>query len=520
MIAGCMLIVEDAATTSDLIRALVSERGLDVRTVNTPEEAIRVLEGRRPKIILVDVEFAGGGGLDLVKQLRSNPDGHDAIVLGLGSFPGQHDEQQALDAGCRGCICRPIDPGAFPAVIEKYLGQSGEPSGAAAAADIVDVTPDPELDALREEFVAEAMQQLQQLINTLDTGLDRKAARIFAHRWAGSGGSVGYPEVSRMARELEAAVQGDSHEADFRIHELLGMLRRLFSEAHKELSSKQKAVPPPPPDVSFSALARGLAGKRFALFGFQQDEGAHLARVIERYQAFSRTLVSATLPSAEMVRPFDAVILNALAGSATLPPWNHPLLLIGQQSVLLELQPVRDGAIEFLFSPWTEQELVLRLFRVLHPDSQVEQQMVVTSGAKRRVLVVDDDSTMRELVKTTVQRAGLECRAAADGDHALEIVRSWQPDLAVVDVEMPGKNGFEVLASLRGDLMTFDIPVILLTACQQDKEVIRGLQLGADDYVVKPFVPAALMVRVRKLLRRHVRRIWISTPGSGGVVYT
>ena len=69
---------------------------------------------------------------------------------------------------------------------------------------------------------------------------------------------------------------------------------------------------------------------------------------------------------------------------------------------------------------------------------------------------------------------------AADGDQALEIVRSWNPELAIVDVEMPGKNGFDVLSALRGDPLTFDIPVILLTACQHDKEVIRARELGAN----------------------------------------
>jgi DNA-binding response OmpR family regulator len=515
-----MLIVEDAATTSDLIRPAMSERGFDVRTVSTPEEAIRACEESHPKIVLVDLELAAGGGLELVKRLRSNPNTRDVLVLGLGSFRSQHDQRQALDAGCRGCISRPVDPGTFPAFVEEHLSPHGEASNATAPPETVDLTPDPELDALREEFVAEAMQQVEQLVNTLDTGLDGKTLRIVAHRWAGSGGSVGYPEVSRMARELEAAVRSEGQESIPRIRELLGMLRQLFSNAQEELSRKQRTVPAPPPDVSFAALAQSLAGKRFALFGFQQDEGACLARVIERYQAFSRTLVSATLPSAEMVRPFDAVILNAAAGSAAVPPWNRPFLLIGKQDALMELQPVRDGAVECMFSPWTEQELVLRLYRLLHPASQMEQQVAATSGAKRRVLVVDDDSTMRELVKTTLQRAGLECRLAADGDKALEIVRSWQPDLALVDIEMPGKNGFEVLASLRGDLTTFDIPVILLTACQQDKEVIRGVQLGANDYVVKPFDPAALLVRIRKLLKDNVRRIWMSTPGSGGVLYT
>ena len=110
------------------------------------------------------------------------------------------------------------------------------------------------------------------------------------------------------------------------------------------------------------------------------------------------------------------------------------------------------------------------------------------------------DSTIRALVQATVENSGFECRVSGDGGEALELLRNWQPDLAVLDVNMPNKNGFEVLSSVRNDPVTRDIRVILLTARQQETDVMRGFGLGADDYVIKPFSPMELIARVKRLL--------------------
>ncbi len=93
---------------------------------------------------------------------------------------------------------------------------------------------------------------------------------------------------------------------------------------------------------------------------------------------------------------------------------------------------------------------------------------------------------------------------ASDGGAALELIRSWQPDLAVLDVNMPNKSGYEVLSSLRNDPLTHNIRVILLTARQQETDVIRGFGLGADDYVTKPFSPMELIARLKRLLGKSV----------------
>ena len=119
------------------------------------------------------------------------------------------------------------------------------------------------------------------------------------------------------------------------------------------------------------------------------------------------------------------------------------------------------------------------------------------------VLVADDDEDILELVAFRLERAGYEVITARDGTEALAAARERHPDLAVLDVMMPGMTGYDVTRELRGNDATRGIPVILLTARVQEADVNRGFEAGADDYLRKPFSPQELRVRVQALLARR-----------------
>ena len=119
-----------------------------------------------------------------------------------------------------------------------------------------------------------------------------------------------------------------------------------------------------------------------------------------------------------------------------------------------------------------------------------------------RVLVVDDDDDIRRLVRTLLERAGATVHDAPNGRLGLRDFHSWRPDLVVLDVAMPELDGWGVLERIR-DLS--DVPVLMLTARGDELERVRGLQSGADDYVVKPFGRQELIARVEALLRRAAR---------------
>ena len=122
----------------------------------------------------------------------------------------------------------------------------------------------------------------------------------------------------------------------------------------------------------------------------------------------------------------------------------------------------------------------------------------------RRVLVVDDEPMVREVVTAYLEREGFLVSEAGDGAAALELVPRTPPDLVVLVVMLPKVDGLSVLAQVR---KTTDVPVILLTARTDETDRVLGLELGADDYVVKPFSPRELAARVRSVLRRTTRQV-------------
>lgn len=117
-----------------------------------------------------------------------------------------------------------------------------------------------------------------------------------------------------------------------------------------------------------------------------------------------------------------------------------------------------------------------------------------------RILIVDDEAGMRELLKDALKLAGFETQAASDGMSALTLLRSYSPDIMIIDINMPLMDGFELVERLRktGN----EVPVLMLSARADRVDVTRGLTLGADDYVVKPFGLEELVLRLKAILRR------------------
>ena len=122
----------------------------------------------------------------------------------------------------------------------------------------------------------------------------------------------------------------------------------------------------------------------------------------------------------------------------------------------------------------------------------------------KRVLVVDDEPNIREVVELYLRRDGFDVEIAADGEAALVAIERKIPDLVVLDLMMPTVDGLEVTRALRQS--DFDIPIIMLTAKSEESDRILGLELGADDYVTKPFSPKELVARVKAVLRRASAR--------------
>lgn len=119
-----------------------------------------------------------------------------------------------------------------------------------------------------------------------------------------------------------------------------------------------------------------------------------------------------------------------------------------------------------------------------------------------RILVVDDDKQIVRLVQSYLERAGHQVLTAYDGETALHTIRRERPDLVVLDLMLPDRDGWEITRTVRSDASLTNLPIIMLTARIEDTDKIVGLELGADDYIAKPFNPHEMVARVRAVLRR------------------
>lgn len=129
--------------------------------------------------------------------------------------------------------------------------------------------------------------------------------------------------------------------------------------------------------------------------------------------------------------------------------------------------------------------------------------------ARGTILIVEDDRDIVEMIEYNLHEEGYETSAALDGETGVERARRERPDLIILDIMLPVHDGFEVCRMLKSDHRTSGIPIIILSAKSQEIDKVTGLELGADDYVTKPFSPRELIARIRAILRRG------SANGSG-----
>lgn len=135
---------------------------------------------------------------------------------------------------------------------------------------------------------------------------------------------------------------------------------------------------------------------------------------------------------------------------------------------------------------------------------------------KGTICIVEDEEDIRDLLKIQLQREGYEPLLAETGEEGVRLIREKAPQLVLLDLMLPGMDGFDVCRNLRQDKNTRDIPVIMITARGEEADIITGLEMGADDYVTKPFSPRVVVSRIKSVLRRGSRN---RTDANGVIEY-
>ena len=121
---------------------------------------------------------------------------------------------------------------------------------------------------------------------------------------------------------------------------------------------------------------------------------------------------------------------------------------------------------------------------------------------KPKILVVEDEAPIQELLQFNLERKKYRVKVVDSGEQALTVVGTYMPDLILLDIMLPGADGLEVCKQIKANSKTVAIPIIMLTALSEEADIVTGLELGADDYVTKPFSPSVLLARVKAALRR------------------
>ncbi len=361
---------------------------------------------------------------------------------------------------------------------------------------------------LQQQFLTEGIARSRELLIGLDKQTDFIQISQQLHLWAGSGGQLGFHSITELARRTERVLR-EAPVSRNQVRERLTDLSLTFSELRDKLLL---AVP--------DSVAQALRGKSVALVGFPAESANRTCAALGRVGARPRLIrVSDDLGreagNCDMVMVHvgpetDTAKLQAAADGFA----GGKLFLSGPRGTLMALPSGLQARVEdLLFNNWEPEELLMRLTlavwrkangAIVTPAGSAVIPFQTTDISRRitarpRVVVADDDPIILTLLCSAIRNRGMDCQSVDNGADALRLIREEKPHLVVLDVNMPGLDGYEVLSAIRAE----DLPtqVMLLTARQQEHDVLYGFQLGADDYLVKPFNPLELIARIQRLLR-------------------
>ncbi len=488
-----ILIVDDTPVNLKLTRILLVNEGYTVRTAASAEEALELLPSYQPRLILADIQLPGMDGLEMTRSIKQNPRTSEVIVIALTASAMMGDELRAIEAGCEGYITKPIDTRTLGSQIRELLAQhpSSQPAGCTAP-PVQEALPAAELQALRLRFLQEGKQRVRQLLLDLDGIFDAGDSARTVHQWVGTGGLLGYPALSRLAREVETLLRERPLDAA-QVRETLTNLLLVFD-------LPPEAIEAPVP----GAILQALSGRCVGLAGLPASETQRLGIALERARAravFLEPNASSAPAQLDECHLVAAYIRPGSAGSPWTDPGTPPALpvvFIGERENIAALDPAVQGlAAGFLMDAWQPGEAVVRLAVA---TARYQSAPPAPADGPIHVLVADGDACVREQVRAALQDSGIELHFAVDGMQALEIVRSQSPDVAMLGAALPGLDGYAVLDAVRAEGLA--VRVMLLAVRQHESEIFRGFELGAGDYIVTPFSPLELVTRLERLLAK------------------
>ena len=411
-------------------------------------------------------------------------------------------------------ISKPIDTSTLSSKVRDLLARPPAAHFAPVNAELNNMDAldfsGPEIEGLLRRFLNDGTERSRQLLDSLNTAFDSAGAASQLHKWTGSAALLGYHEITRLSRKGEDLLREDQV--------TITRLRDIFTDLFLAFAELRDSTVLPLPEF----VVQAITGKRIALIEFTAERADAMCAMLERVKARPLLFGAADSPDSEAIGNCDLAVFHVrpetLKSSWLQPgapvPAVRKLVFTGDQHDLMALaSAVRSRAVDFVVDREDPEGVLMRLAFAIsrslaavsepHPaaapvaaGSPAQPRTAVTRPS---VVLADDDGIVLALVKSTLQNYGMSCRSVDNGRDALRLIRSEQPHVAVLDVNMPGMDGYEVLAAVRAEKLPTRL--ILLTSLQQEKDILRAFNLGADDYLTKPFNPFELVARLKRLVQ-------------------
>lgn len=367
-------------------------------------------------------------------------------------------------------------------------------------------------DELQQKYLVslvDRIDELTTLARAVQQGdqLAQPKLRNVAHTLHGSGATFGFPQITEAARNAEQAIPADLLP---KVAELIAVLRQVTSASAQGGNVIDILVIDD--DTDFAELVK-------ASFASKPEYRLSLAATAAQAQQyivknrFALILLDLVLPDRD-----GRDVLREIKHEFDLPAPVYVLSAIDKDLIRVECMAL--GADKFITKPVDVDALVAAIDKMLKKSTKREftlvplgNESVAPSAAKpvdvpkvsvtgKAVLVAEDDAMQATMIKQRLLKEGLTVDHATNGQEAIERMHGKPYALFILDVNMPKVNGFDVLQKIRKDPTTKDTPVIMLTAMGSESDIIRAYDLGANDYILKPFSAIQLVARAKTLLKK------------------
>lgn len=359
------------------------------------------------------------------------------------------------------------------------------------------------LEELKEQYrqsLPEKIRTIRALLSDLREGKTgaTESLRLLAHSLHGSGTTFGYPQISEAAKNVEQA------DTDSLLHQLSNLVRVLL-EAGRDASEAHLHILIIEDDADISNLMKVLLSRKSDAYRVTIAGTSAEASVSLKQQHYSLVVLDLVLPDGD-----GRVLLRKIR--ATLDPGVPVFVLSGVDQQSIKDECLALGAQRFFGKPFDPEAITAIIDGQLNSPTQgvtplapapidVATALSATSAGGRKVLLAEDDELLAGIIKHRLAREGYEVVHVNSGADAMPAVEYAGWSLIILDVKMPVHDGFEVLAHTRASPAGKAVPVIMLTAMGSEKDVVRGYDMGASDYIVKPFSPVELLARVKSLVK-------------------